>query len=279
MTPHRALPQELVDKVIDELDDAYRDSGHDKCSDHRLSACKALHACTLVSKSWTSRSRAHLFREVKIRADEEGLFLMPSQPLIPYIERLKIRMQCEYYQLFPSPDLLAPFHTAPITYLGISEGVLATDARDCLVECVVALSATLKTVEFKSCSFTLQLILGILSAHPGLKRLHLTSCRLEPTRSDRTVVPPGMRSEAPDLELGVFTHPLVGGHDLTVATAAQLPNQFSRLDLDYIRCQGATNATNALIKASAGSLSFLQIYVVSSTSKIPKQRDDAANFR
>ena len=278
MTPHRALPQELVDKVIDELGDAYRDLDRKK---RRRTAGRALCACTLVSKNWTGRSRAHLFREVTIRADEDDLFLTPPQSLIPHVKRLKIRTRNEFYQTSIPRDLLKPFHTATITYLGISEGVLATDTRDCLVECVVALSATLQTVEFESCSLALQLIPDILSAHPDLKRIHLTSCRLIPTRSDRAVVPsPGVCSEAPDLELGVFTHPFADDHELAMATAAQLPNQFSRLNLDCIHCQRVTNATNAmdaLIKASAGSLSFLQVYVVSRTSKIPKQRDDDAN--
>jgi len=275
MTPHRALPQELVDKVVDELGDAYRDLDRKK---RRRTAGRALRACTLVSKNWTGRSRAHLFREITIRADEDDLFLTPPQSLIPHIKRLKIWMRNEYYRTFLPRDLLKQFHRAPMTYLGISEGVLATAARGCIAQCVVALSATLQTVEFRSCSLTLHLILDILSAHPGLKRLHLTSCSLTPAKSGRSVVPsPGMRSEMPDLELGVFMHPLEGGHDRTVATAAQIPNQFGRLDLDYVHCQDATNATNALIKASAGSLSFLQVHVISSTSKIPKRRDDAAN--
>ena len=269
----RALPQELVDQVIDEFGVAYRDADHDRYSDHRLNAGRVLHSCALVSKNWTHRSRIHLFREVKIRGDEEGLFPVPPQSVVSYIEVLKVRLQSERYRLFPSPELLAQFHAAPITYLGITEGVLAADARVCLVECVIALSATLQTVVFKSCSLSLHLILDIVSAHPGLKCLHLHSCDFKPAKSDPPVVPlPGVCSKLTGLELGVFSQSAPRDHHLTVATVAQLPNQFGRLNLDHVYGPGpnATNATNALIKASGESLSSLQVRIVTRTSRVLK---------
>ena len=277
MPPHGALPQELVDQVVDEFGDAYLDPHHDKRSDHHLDAYQALHVCALISKNWTDRSRAHLFREVKIRGDEEGLFAMPPDSLMPYIEKLKIQLQSQHFRLFPSPDLLTPFHTAPITYLGITGGALA-DARVCLVECIVALSATLQTVVFKSCSLSLHLIIDIMSAHPGLKRLHLLCCTIRPARPDPSVAPrSGVGSKVPDLELGVFSHHAPRDHHLIVAAAAQLLNQFGRLDLDYVHSPGAGQATTALIKANAESLSSLQVHIISRTSRILEQREDAAD--
>ena len=269
MSPRGVLPQELVDQVIDEFGDAYRDPDHDKRSDHRLNASKALHACALISRNWTGRSRAHLFREVKITGDEEGLFAMPPDLLMPYIEKLKIQLESQCYRLFPSPDLLTPFHTAPITYLGITGGVLTTDARACLVECIIALSATLQTVVFKSCSLSLRLIPEIVLAHPGLKRLHLLCCSIGPPRPRHFVVPrPGMRSEVSDLELGVFSRSAPKDHHLTVAEVAQLPRKFARLDLDHVYSPGAARATSALIKANADSLSSLQVHIISRTLRI-----------
>jgi len=274
MSPHRALPQELVDQVIDELCDAYRDADHDKRSDHRLDAYKALHACALISKNWTSRSRAHLFREVKIRGDEEGLFAIPPDSIMPYIEKLKIQLESQHYRLFPSKRLLTPFHTAPITYLGITGGVLTTKARVCLVECAIALSATLQTMAFKSCSLSLHLVLDIVLAHPGLKRLHLICCSIGIT----IVIPrPGTRSEASGMELGVFSHSAPKDHHLTMAAAALLPSRFGRLDLDHIYSPGTSRATSALIKANAESLSSLQVHIISRTSRILKKREDTAN--
>ena len=274
MSPHRTLPQELVDQIIDELGDAFRDPDYTKRSDHRINAYEALHACALVSKNWTGRSRAHLFREVKIRGDEDGLCLIPPQSLMPYIEKLRIQLRCQNYRLFPSPDLLIPFYTAPITYLGITGGVFAIEARACLAECIAALSATLQTVIFKSCSLSLHMIVDTVLAHPDLKRLHLHSCDLKPAKGDPFMPSRlGECSETPTLELGVFSRPLWGGHDLTIAAVAQLGSQFGRLNIDYIYGLGSARATNALLNASAASLSSLTVHIGSCTSRIVNRKD------
>ena len=109
-----------------------------------------LHACALISNNWTGRSRAHPFREVKIKRDEKGPFSTCPYSLMPYIEKLKVQLGSQRYWLFPSSDLLMPLHTAPTTYLGIAVGVLTTGARVCLAERVVSFSATLQTVAVRS---------------------------------------------------------------------------------------------------------------------------------
>ena len=277
MSSHGGLPQELVDQVIDELANACLDPDRDKRSDHHIDAREALHACALVSKNWTGRSRAHLFREVNIKGDDDGLCLLPPPSLMPYVTNLKIQLRCQHYRLFPSRDLVTPFHTAPITHFGIEDGVLATEARVCLVECITALSAALQTVTFKSCSLSPRLINEIVFAHPGLGRLHLLSCDLEHIGPDRSTISlPWMRSKGPDLELRVVSELMWGVHDRNVTTVAQLPMQFGKLDFDHISGQFARGATNSLIKASAESLSSLTVHIISCTSRIPK-RKDAAN--
>jgi len=274
MPPHRTLPQELVDQIIDELGDAYRDPDRGKRSDHRIDACEALHACALVSRNWTGRSRAHLCREVKISGDEDCLYLIPPQSLMPYIEKLRIQLRCQNYRLFPSSDLFSPFYTAPIAYLGITGGVFATEAQACLGECIAALSATLQTVIFKSSSLSLRVIIDIVLAHPGLKRLHLHSCDLKPAEGDPFVLPRlGECSETPILELGVFSQPLWAGHNLTVAAVAQLGCQFGRLNFDYIYGPGSICATNALLNANAASFSSLTVHIISCTSRIVNHRE------
>lgn len=269
MPPRSALPQELVDKIIDELGDAYRDPDHIGHSNHRISACQTLHACALVSKNWTGRSRAHLFRDVKIRIDKDGLVsLIPPQSLMPHIKKLRIQLRYRNYRVCPSLDLLIPFYTAPIAYLGIAGGTF-DETRAGLVECIAALSATLQTVVFKSCTLPLRIIIDMLLAHSGLKHLHLYSCILKPA-TEGPLVPPYL-SERPGAsvrELGVFSRPLTGDHDLTVAAVAQLGSQFCRLNLDYNYGRGSTHATNTLLKASAVSLSSLTVHINSCTSRI-----------
>lgn len=216
--------------------------------------------------------------EVKIKGDEDDLFPIPPQYFMRYVEKLKMQLQSQNYRLFPSPNLLTPFHAAPIVHLGITEGVLATDARIYLVECIATLSATLQTVICKSCSLSLRLILDIVLAHPGLKCFHLLDCDFKPARSEHPVVPsPGTRLELPDLELGVLSRSALENHYLAVAAVAELPNQFGRLDLDHARGIRATCATNALIKASAESFSSLKVHIVSRKLRVFKQKEDTAD--
>ena len=138
---------------------------------------KHLHACALISKNWTGRSQAHLFREAN--GDEEGPFATSLDSLVPYIEKLKIQLpESQHYWLFPFSDLLAPLQIAPITYLAITGGVLTTGARVCLVERVVSLFAILHD----GCLLSLHLILDIMLAHPGLKRLHPLCYSIGPAR-------------------------------------------------------------------------------------------------
>ena len=265
MLTHRTIPQELIDQVIDELGDAYQDP------DDRLNAGKALHACALTSKNWTDRSRAYLFRVVEIRGDEEAQFPIPPQSLMPYVEKLEIKLLVQKFRIFPTPDILTPFHTAPIAHLGITEGGLATgEARPCLVECIAALSATLQTVTFRSCSLSPRLVSDIISAHPGLGRIHVLSCSFN---SDTDPIPPAvshpvMRLEPPDLELLVVSGD-ASTHHFTVAAFAQLPNRFGSLNFEHFLFGPLVNmATDVLIQANAESLTSLQVHIITRTSTI-----------
>ena len=278
MSSHGALPQELIDEVIDELGEVYRGPDREKPpANHINVARKTLHACALVSKCWTGRCRAHLFKEVKIRADGSGILPIPSDPLMPYITKLKIQLRCNGYRLFPSRHLLTPFYMAPITHLRITAGALAT-ARGSLLECITALSATLQTVVFKSCSFPLNLVLDIVLTHPGLKQLHLHCCEIGFNSPDPPAIfYPGTHST--DTEIGLFSATDLPSHVSTIITTTQLPIQFSRFNFDYVQGLGMTPAAEVLIEASAKSLSSLTVHVVERTSMILSRDDVIVNHR
>jgi hypothetical protein len=266
MPPPSQLPQELVDKIIDELGETFRDVDHEKHPDDRDAAAReTLHACSLVSSNWTGRCRRHLFKEVEIRADGSGLFSIPPKSLIPLVTRLRMQMRSPRYRLFPSKKLLKPFYHAPITHLEITEGTLAP-AQVCLVKFAVALSATLRTVTFKTCSLSLQLILDVVLELPNLERLRLYSCEIKPVDLSPPTTPhPDTRST--DLELGIFSAADVEGQDIrTLIAVAQLPIQFSRLDFNYIPSPRMFLASNALIKANAESISSLTVHVATCMS-------------
>ena len=267
------LPQELVDEVIDKLGESHRDTrpkrhifAHGAAREEAHEAAReALHACTLVSKNWTGRSRAHLFNEVKIRAGASRLFLIPPKSLMRYVTKLEMEMRCERYRLSPSPTLLRPFHAAPITSLAITNGTLAS-AQAHLVECITALSATLHAVTFSFCSLSPNLIFDIALRHPDLKQLHLHSCQLYPTTSDHHA-PPRLDPCSTDLELGIISRADVQRQGSVTTMVARLPIRFSRLYLDYLQCPTVNRSLNTLIEANAESLSSLIVHIIACTSK------------
>lgn len=79
MSPHGTFPLHLVNQVIDELGDPRR----------RNNADDALHACALVSKGWTTRSRAHPFKEISIEVRDGQPTITPPTPLLPYTRNSK----------------------------------------------------------------------------------------------------------------------------------------------------------------------------------------------
>jgi len=186
---------------------AYRDFDHDKSSGHRLDPCEALHACAVISKNWAGRSRTHLFREVKIRGDADGLFTMPPNSLIP------CRWNSNIIGYSPPQISLTPFHTTPIIYLGITGGVLIPGARVRLVGCIIALSVALQTAVLESYSLPIHQILDVALAHPSRKRLHILCYDFKSAKFGLPIVPcQGVCSQ--DLELGVFPRLALGLHHL-----------------------------------------------------------------
>ena len=273
MPSPRPLPQELVDKIIDQLGEDYRDPDKKPCFgvDDRIGVVRlALHACTLVSKNWTGRSRAQLFKEVNLRADGGGWFVIPPGAITPYITKLEMRLQHIFSRLSPSKDLLTPFYTCPIVYLGITKGTLTT-ARINFVEFITAISATLQTVTLTDCSISLRLIHDIVWGHPDLKQLHLHGCEIESSDSDRPTTPHLGSLHPTDLELGFFALDSET-HIRSIVAVAQLPVKCCRLNFDYIQRPDMLPSANALIEATAESLSSLTVRLTTCTSKALSQK-------
>ena len=272
--PHITLPQELVDKIIDELGDAYLDHDYFKRSDRRVHAGKALHACALVSKRWIDRSRAHLFKEVKIRA-REGNLCIPPRFLFQYVKRLTLWTRFELLQPIHASTLSKTFATSPITHLGITGGVFR-DAEFCLQECITTFSATLQTITLKTCTLSVHHILDLVLAHPDLKRLCLRDCCLwqDISPDHPLITDPGM---APNLEFAVFGMSPAEGPEDDVCVLAELQNQFRRLEVDHVQDPDATDATNTLIKANSRVLSSLRVHIMSGTSRVLKGGENVTN--
>lgn len=276
MYPHRTFPQELVDKIIDELGGAYLDHDSFKRSDYRINAGKALHACALVSRRWTGRSRAHLFKEVKVRPHGDDLLPIPPQFLLPYVQRLTLSLPSEPPQLIHTTALSKAFLTSSIKCLGITRGHL-NDAPARLLECIVAFSAALQTIRLKLCELSFHNILDLVSTYPQLKLLHFRGCHVKAIPPDFPLVID--QGKAPGLELVVFGEsPTDVDLESTKGVLAQLPNRFTRLHLEHFEYQSAIHTTNALIKANSKVLSSLHVHFILGTSRTLKQKEAANCF-
>ena len=270
MLSSRPLPQELVDKIIDGLGEDHRGSDHKKSPDDPIGVAReALHACALVSKNWTGRSRTHLFNEVEIRVSDPGLFSIPPETVMPYVTTLKMwPPRGDYFQ--PLLKGVSPlFHTAPIVCLEITLNLCGS--REYLIEFISALSTTLKTVTLKSCSlFPLQ-IHDIVSAHPGLKRLYLLRCDIPYMGFNSLIVSRLSTPHSTDLEVAISTS-CAGALTSAMGIVAQFPIRCRGLDFDCKSTPAMTRTANALIEANAASLSSLTAHIIVSTSSMPSQK-------
>ena len=260
MSPRGTLPLELVDQAIDELGEAYlydRDR-YRRILDHG-NAYEALRACALVSRKWTVRSRAHMFRKVEVRGSGFQPTVTPPASILPYVKELEI--------LCGDPpsvaDLLEAFVTAPVERLVIAGGVLI-DERACVREYVDTHSATLRTVEFRGCLVSACNITDIVLGRHRLRSLRLVDCGCDelplpghPLITDTQ--DPNTRLKPSELELSIFGEYHVEG---IMGMVTRLPYRFSRLDIKHVAgAPGAAETTNALIKANADVVLSLGIHI------------------
>ena len=260
MPTFRPLPQELVDKIIDELGEDYRNPKI--YFRDRIAVREVLRACSLVSKNWTSRSRAQLFKAVNVGTNRSGSFLIPPRTIMPYITKLEILSQ----RKFPSPDVLTAFYVCPIVYLGFAMGTF-TAARASIVKFITTISATLQTVKFKDCSLPLRLIHDIMLAHLNLKQLYFDSCKIESTNSYPPTTTHLGASHSTGLELGFFATLDSEAHICLMGVIAKSPIKCCRLNFNYKQRSDMALPANALIEANAESLSSLTVSFIDSKSK------------
>ena len=274
--PHGAFPQELVDLVIDELADAYENNPlhSSPCTD----AYKALHACALVSKKCAVYSRMHLFRHVEIQVLEGRPTLPLPVSIQPYIKELGILCSPQLFagcwptQVASTLDFLKGFSAAPINRLGIAGGVLVNQ-RVYIQEFIDAHSATLRIVDFRSCSVSAHNIADIMLGHSCLKHFYLIDCKTQSLPPPITDTPySGTCSKAAELELLVTVDDCYEGLAPIVAILARFPNRISRLDVDHLMMGGrATSATNELIRVNVNVLSSLQVRLLAGTFEFTRK--------
>jgi len=268
MPPREAFPPQVVNLVIDELGDAYQNCHRN--SIESVDPFEALCACTLVSRKWADRSRAHLFNTVEIHVPEGEAAPTPPPAILPHVKKLEVLYSEMSYSSYwpvqvPSiPDLLRAFSAAPIESLGIIGAELANQ-RVSIREFIDAHSATLQTVKFEGCLLSAYNISDVVLGRYRPKRLRLVDCACgqpQPPGKPPVVNTPNPSggSKTAELELSIS-----GGYEpeplaQIVSAAAWIPYQLSRLEFDYVVANvEVTEAANDLIEVNAHALSSLRI--------------------
>ena len=269
MSPPGQFPPELVGRVIDELGGAYR---RHPSIPSGTSAYTALRACSLVSKKWIPRSRAHMFRKVKIREDKGQLTITPPAFVLPYVKKLEVDSSYQpRVEVSSIPDLLNAFAAAPIECLKITGGTLV-DKRACIKEFIDAHSTTLRKIKFQHCSLSAHNITDVILDRRLVEILCLADCELEnlpPGRLRITGKPAsGQPPEPSGLELRISGGDPMEGPVPIVTIVSELPYRFSKLNVDHAATgEGAEEAANALIKANGNTLSSLYVHVLAGMSE------------
>ena len=270
MSSHGTFSLQLVNQVIDELGKGYRkDSAMFPNFARKGKDYATLCTCSLVSKRWSSRSRMHIFKTVRIHGDKDQPTIAPPPSILPYVKDLEIHYDYGSQKSTkgnPLEGFLKAFATSPIEYLKITSGALA-DQRTCIREFIDVNSTTLRTVKFNLCSFSPHNISDIVLEPHRIQSLHLVDAgewapsrgNLSPAVDEQT---PGSCPKLSEVELCISGGDPLEGPVGIAMMVAHLPCQFRKLDVEHVAAgEGAPEATNALLKANAAALSSLRVRI------------------
>jgi hypothetical protein len=261
MSQPGAFPPYFINKVIDELGEAFNQPGswYGSRRVDRNPNYAALRACSLVSKRWTPRSRAHIFKTVKIRGDKK-----PNAPpsVLPYVKELELYGDWGPAKTASIAEVFKAFPTSPIESLVINGAVLA-DERPCILEFLGAHYGTLQKLELACCSISPQNISEIVLGRHHPRSLYLNTCKPAEQLGKPTDKPESdIHSKISEMELCISGEdPFEGAADI-VDMVAKLPHRFSKLDIEHLVAgEGTTWATNTLLRANGGELSSLRVRI------------------
>jgi hypothetical protein len=214
------LPQELIDKIIDEV--AQCDSTH------------TLRACCLVRKRWVERSRRHLFNEISLYATDHfggWIKFIPLGPNGPYHHVRSLTYRQGAAVLGPKQLLdLYPGHFTSFTRLEslqIFNLSLRRFTPTSMKKVFGPVGHFMRKLVVKDVVLTLNSLLMFLVHFPRLETLHLgDNLSMVPEKKKQ---PPNLPNLAGELVLG----PMGSVHRLFVLELSKLPLRYSELDVEF----------------------------------------------
>jgi len=239
------LPQELIDKIIDEVSQC--DPTHD------------LRACCLVQKRWVERSRRHLFKEVSLYTPKhyrDWTKLIPFGPDGPYHHVRTLTYRQGTAVLGPKQLLdLHPGHFTSFTRLEslqIFNLSLRRFTSTSMQKTFGPIGRSMRTLVVKDVVLTLNSLLMFLVHFPRLETLHLgDNLTIAPERKKPPNLP-SLTGELVLVSMGSVHRPFV-------LELSKLPLRYSELDVEFRWDSEILNAIAHLILTCSPTLEKLTL--------------------
>lgn len=273
---HEPVPPELVDMIIDQVGSGHRWVRRPPLEGER--ACKeaaitygTLKNCALVARSWTNRSHKNLFKDIVFTVDEKEEIrdlVLPSAASLKLVETLAIYLAPQNLNRGTiTLYLLDAFSVCFLESLQIEGGLFALGRRSALRACFNALvSGQLLDLTFRFCSFEPEPLRDILAVEYADANITFLGCDQDhpedPARDSINWQPVQHNADRTLCVMGGDEKP----SEEFLIDLSELSVQFARLDVDFYEDGDLPGATQCLVDANAGVLSFLKVNVISNTS-------------
>ena len=265
----RPVPPELVDTIIGHVGSGNGPVCRPLKADDACETYQALKNCALVSKSWTYCSRKNLFKAIVFSVDEGERIrdlVLPPEASLRVVKSLVIDVAPQgRRQGSTTLHLLEAFSACPLESLHIEGGSFSLNRRLAFRACFDTLSGQLSDLVFRFCLFEPEPLRDILAIQNTEANITFLACdQHHPDDPARNNIIWQLVNQTPNRTLCVM-----GGDDKScndfLIDLSELSVLFSRLEVDFYEDGECPDATQNLINANAGVVSFLKMNVISST--------------
>lgn len=232
-------------------------------------AYQTLKNCALVSSHWTRRSHKNLFRVIvfTVGTDERPQDLvLPSEESLKLVKFLDVNVAPEsHHRAAITLRLLSAFSVCPLESLQIEQGLFPLVNRPALRTCFDALPSQLLDLTFRYCLFEPEPLRDVLAIQNTKANITFLCCDQDhPEDPARNNINWPLVNHSADRILCVM-----GGEEKPseefLIDLSELSVRVSQLDVDFYEDGEFPDATQCLINATAGLVTFLRVNVISST--------------
>ena len=250
------LPQEIVDKIVDEI-------ALEECGDPRDQA-RDMKAFSLISSKWLHRSRKHLFRTMELTSDQFPAWCKTVRPgasgpspHVTYIRYMPSWVEVER-KIGPLEGLACnPSHMTAFTNLRTLHFVDISLQHSGYLTCFGELAAIVRELWLEDCQMDINQFVSFVRPFTNLERLRL----MRPQCMDESKLDHSALAEPPPLKGTLEFHqpgPVASGNITSfIHELSLLPSYFSTMV--FRERLETPKAANELLAASRRTLTKLTL--------------------